>query len=524
MAGTTDKETLQCVACAARLSSGVGDKLDYNTLVSVLKKDRNVIPNVDNIWRNVGSTEKVANNLEQWANKTKNSSQQTEFDEWIDSSVWCANSLHNDDHFKSGDYKFYHADSFQPNFKGVFNILKKKIKKAAQSNQKFAKGTAGQIYNNLKLDANKWNPADMIAVKGGMSEQWERHVGSFAGDTPLLPPSIKGQQLQDDLHTFMKEQKGDNKKKVQIIELLEELYDYNRLIQYGIDSGEFIPISLKMTKSPNPAVGKTEQSEPKDLAKYFKMRIKIDKVKMLPTTQKSELYFRLTGLPGKQGRYYFDARGFEPTESLEDIQIQLMKIGADAAAGKITLPVTTIITKLSKGTTALSTMNRKKASIFRDPKFGLPQRLRTKLKSGIHGFIDYRIFDVVASGKETLNTEHVVRFGEYVHWLTKGKISQKVFMDQALKDTNYNKAMERGRKRGKVYDITLASTQAKYMKNKLQAAELTYVLTESSLSKEIKQNILRSMWLYAASEGLHIFNRKTISTYMMISSYLKCAK
>tara|TARA_Y100001963_G_C6747550_1_gene432410 strand:+ start:73 stop:1644 length:1572 start_codon:yes stop_codon:yes gene_type:complete len=523
MAGTTDKETLQCVACAARLDSGVGDKLDYNSFVSVLKKDRKVIPNVDNIWKNVGSTEKVANNLEQWAKMNKNSSQQKEFDEWVDSSIWVANSLHEDKHF-SGDYKFYHADAFQPNFKNVFNVLKKKLKKAAQGNQKFAKGTAGQIYNNLKLDANKWNPADMIAVKKGMSEQWATHVGSFAGNTPILPPGIKGQQLKDDLHTFLKEQTGESKKKVQIIENLEELYDYNKLIQYGIDSGEFIPISLKMTKSPNPAVGITQQSEPKDLAKYFKMRIKIDKVKMLPTTQKSELYFRLTGLAGKQGRYYFDARGFEPTEKLEDIQIQLVKVGADAAAGKLTLPVTTIIAKLSKGTAALSAMNRKKANIFRDPKWGLPRSLQTKLKSGIHGFIDYRIFDVVASGKEKLNTENVVRFGEYVQWLTKGKISQKVFMDQALKDTNYNKAMERGRKQGKVYDITLASTQAKYMKNKLQAAELTYVLTESSLSKEIKQNILRSMWLYAASEGLHIFNRKTISTYMMISSYLKCAK
>lgn len=523
MASDTEKETLQCVACAARLNSGLGSTLDYNSLVKVMREDSS-IPNISTIWDNIGTTPNVKNGLKRWAEETKNSANQATFDNWVDSSVWIAESLFNDNHFKTGDYKFYHADAFLPNFKKVFNHVKKEIKKAAQGDINFTKGTAGQIYNNLKLDANKWNPADMIAVKKGQSEKWAAYINSFQSNNPTLPPGISGGQMQDDLDSFLKSQTGKNKQRVKIISFLKDLYDYNRLIKYGMDSGEFVPVSLKLTKSPNPQVGVTEQATPADLTKYFKMKIKLERLKMFPNTQKSEIYFKLEGLTGKEGRYYFDARGFEGTDKLEDIQIEIKKIKADAAAGKLTLPVTTIITKLSGGNAALMRLKRKKAEIFRHPKWGLSRNLQTKLNSGIHGFMDYRLFDEIAKGKEQLNTEHIVRFGEYADWLSGGRTKQKQFMAEAVKNTNYNKAMDRGRRLGKVYDITLAHTQAKYMKNKIQSYELTYVVARSSLSQPIKDNILKSMWLYAASEGLHIFNKKEITTYMMVSSFIKCAK
>ena len=128
MASDTAKETLQCVACAARLNSGLGSTLNYSSLVQVMKQDSS-IPNINTIWDNIGTTQKVTNELAAWANSRKSSSEQTVFDEWVDSSVWVAESLYNDSHFESGDYKFYHADAFLPNFKKVFNYLKKEIKK-----------------------------------------------------------------------------------------------------------------------------------------------------------------------------------------------------------------------------------------------------------------------------------------------------------------------------------------------------------------------------------------------------------
>ena len=126
------------------------------------------------------------------------------------------------------------------------------------------------------MDANKWNPADMIAVKKGQSEKWAAYINSFQSNNPTLPSGISGGQMQDDLDSFLKSQTGKNKERVKIISFLKDLYDYNRLIKYGMDSGEFIPVSLKLTKSPNPQVGVTEQATPADLTKYFKMKIKLE--------------------------------------------------------------------------------------------------------------------------------------------------------------------------------------------------------------------------------------------------------
>ena len=93
----------------------------------------------------------------------------------------------------------------------------------------------------------------------------------------------------------------------------------------------------------------------------------------------------MDGLPGKTGKYSFDIRGFEPTRKIADIQIGLLKEGGSTYQGKITLPVTTMITKLSNGRMALSKMNAEKRRRFKK----MDNRMRNKLKSNIHGFVDY---------------------------------------------------------------------------------------------------------------------------------------
>ena len=63
-------------------------------------------------------------------------------DTWINSSVYVADSLAGDKHFKSGEYVFYRQDQFPGNgtlksFKDVFNVLKKNIKKAVRTTEEF---------------------------------------------------------------------------------------------------------------------------------------------------------------------------------------------------------------------------------------------------------------------------------------------------------------------------------------------------------------------------------------------------
>ena len=97
-----------------------------------------------------------------------------ELEAWINSSVWVAQSLESSQYLSGGGYIFYRQDQFPGNgtlksFKDVFNVLKKNIKKAVTKDPKFGKGTAGKIYGQLTLSDDKWNPADIVAVKSNKS-------------------------------------------------------------------------------------------------------------------------------------------------------------------------------------------------------------------------------------------------------------------------------------------------------------------------------------------------------------------
>ena len=71
----------------------------------------------------------------------------------------------------------------------------------------------------------------------------------------------------------------------------------------------------------------------------------------------------------------------------------------------------------------------------------------------------------------------------------------------------------------------MAFTQAKYMKNKVQSYEYAYVLDPrgAGLGRELRDNVLKSMWMYAASQGFAIFNQNASTTFLLSGSYIKCA-
>ena len=139
-------------------------------------------------------------------------------------------------------------------------------------------------------------------------------------------------------------------------------------------------ILFKITKNRITKIALKETPK-KDLEKYFTMTVKITDVEYKANTQKALLKFEVDGLPGKEGKWSFDIRGFETTRQLGDIQLGLLKKGSATYHGKITLPVSTMITKLSGGRTALSKMNAMKRKLFArsDP------RVKRNLMSGRHG-------------------------------------------------------------------------------------------------------------------------------------------
>ena len=103
----------------------------------------------------------------------------------------------------------------------------------------------------------------------------------------------------------------------------------------------------------------------------------------------------------------------------------------------------------------------------------------------------------------------------YIDFLTESKVAGAAILRQfaGIKES-----------RGKNPPVPAKLRQAlKYLKNKILSYEVSYIMDSAPLSKQIKDNILKSMWMYAASEGFTIFNKNKNVTFLLASSYVKCA-
>ncbi len=532
---TNHQESLQCLACAARRKLG---ELDYRTLITLMKQQsNNPGPEAKAIWNNVVIDENTKRGLARWADDPANPNL---LNTWVNSSVYVADSLTKDDHFKGGDYIFYRQDQF-PNagesFKNVFNDLMAEIKRDLRSSPTFARSYAGKIYNNITIKDDKWNPADFIAIKKGTENKWKGLVTKRGFDQWAATQS---RALRQDLVAFAKTLKGKDKNKLHIVESMQHLYLYNKLIGDGFEDGEFIPISLKQSKTPNPSVQAVFHREPKDLDKYFRMQVDISDVKYNPNNQKAEIEFDITNLKGTAddlNKWKFDVRGFETTRELADIQLGLLQRGGgakDSYHGKITLKVITQQIRGSGGSGAIRQMLQKKRELWKQ--YSPPGKVRPDpgmLKKWLigngHGFIDYRLFDELAKKNSNFLTEDiriVAMMSDYAAYLSGNKTTAREFGSNATSRSFYDKMIERGLRKGKDYsDVSISQTQAKYMKNKIQSYEVAHVVDYdgAGINKKVKNNIIKSMWMYAASKGFAIFKENKTSFYLLSGSYLKCA-
>ena len=502
------QESLQCLACAAEqeLNDFHGD--DLVQLMRGTHDKQAQIESYTGIDWNV-----MRRRFEDWSTD----SDVRVLGLWIQSSVTIARSLAKSKYLE-GKYKFYRQDQFPETgaasgngFKSNFDIIKNRIKAAIKKDPKFGKGVAGKVLGKLTLNSDKWNPADIVAVQTAHKNKWTKEINSFASNNR---PN-RGVAMKNDLIDYvqkLEKQDPKNFKKLEIVPAMGDLYDYNKLIFEGIDSNQFVPISLKQSEVDNPDSKLISMREPKDLEKYFNMTVDLGKVQYKPTTQKALIPFTISGLPGKNGNYSFDVRGFESTRKIEDIQMGLLKEGSATYHGKITLPVATYITKLSGGRTALSSLNAKKRSLLRE----LPNNLKSKMKSNKHGFTDYKVFlDHYSKSQVNINAD-VDSWAEYVDFLSGGATTKKDFKKEAKGDRFHSD-------KAKEYDLKKSFPRAKYMKNKVQAYEMAYVIDKSPLNRTIKDNILKSMWMYAASEGFTVFNTDRTTAFLLAGSYVKCA-
>ena len=217
------------------------------------------------------------------------------------------------------------------------------------------------------------------------------------------------------------------------------------------------------------------------------MDIKVTKIDWRQEAKKCLIYFDAPGF--QEG--FFDARGFEESGKMADIQIQLQQ-GKQASHGKVTLPVTYLITRLSKGTKY----------------FNVLQSMRRKCFGSTinRNFFDYKVIgnDFKDDSSVLANTSV---YAEYLTKLSGGKHPK-------------SKVIEMIQKMQKSRQSNLAI--AKWVKDKVQSYEVGFLLgNDKALGEEIRKNILKSMYLYASSKGFYIFRDAKVKSYMSSSTYLK---
>ena len=398
-------------------------------------------------------------------------------EDWIDSSVWIANSTY-PSYCKKGSYKFYRQD-FVPSFKGTYKEIKNRIKKNAKNS------VMKKMYKIVGMSEDKWNPADIIAIQESRSNNIINSLKNF--DATKVSKESKETQKQN------KSLKDSN---VTLLEDLDEMYEYNQLIDKLFKDSDCMGISLKKATSSSVNMHVIDHKADKGLKKALSMKVDITSVEYSSKNQKCIVNFIVAGEKG----HYLDIRGFETTTKIADIQVQLSKQGSSAAHGKITLPVVTLITKLSKGRIALSKLNSKKRTLFKSLK-----------PSSIHGFTDWKNFDNYIKNSVQFIAD-VPKWAEYIQWLSKSKHESVVVMKQVeslLKKKS-------GRTTG-IFDA------AKYLKHKVQSYEVGNLLDtqQNQIKEDIKENIIKSMISYAGSKGMMVFNDNKATAYMISSTYLK---
>ena len=603
---TVHQESLQCLGCAAYQE--LGDALDVKTLWKLMYGGNQKVekhPDNDVIWDSVGIDSRIKKQLIVWAEQgTKNDKEEKYLKKWLNSSIWVAKALKNDNIYEGSDYRFYRVDQFPgrgkyKDFKETFAQILKDIKSAANNTNLDDWDESVKVYadKNIKLMPDKWNPADFIAIQKNKELHWKDVIHNFITNTG------KHTTLANDLEKFLLKQKDDNtsktKPKIEILMAMAILYEYNKKITKGITDREFIPISLKLTEIENPGVTFSKIAEPTDLEKYFHLKIKTGKFEYSVKNQEAKFWFQTGGPNIVAGSYTFTMRTGASVEKVSgDVTNELKDLGvASAQAGKVAFSVSTKIAKLSGGRRGFTALKKKRRELWEkytpkgsdDPTKGV---FWDHTVSRTHGFTDWRVFDKLASvhsqnlkiARKELAAENakeldreelgfdrrisdrgawkgrpvgvkkrfimnedptgivndIKMWAEYADWLSGGETKMGDFMKEALGRNQWNEVLKQERRERQTskkperrkpdwrYNITLSQVQTKYMKSKIQAYEQAFILDpdssdKSKISLQMKRNIIKGMWMYAASKGFVIFKRGNVKSYLLSGSYIKCA-
>ncbi|AFB15441.1 hypothetical protein RW080711_181 [Synechococcus phage S-RIM8] len=471
MATTEDKESLQVLAMALRQEKG--SALLDTDLSLAMQNLNGQPPAVRDAC--VINYQRCNRSFAAWLT-------QNDVGGWVNSSVWIANKVY-PAYMRSGRYKFYRQD-FVPGFKGTFNRLKNDIK------QTTTRSVMKQMYDVVTVGEDKWNPADIIAIKDSESGRVLRELADF---NPARR-NAQSRKLQEENAKIRA--KGEGGKMLHAMEDLDGLYEYNQFIDELFKTKTCVGISLKKATDENVKMKVMRHSGVKGLKDALAMNIVITDVEYSESNQKCVVNFTMSGRSG----HYLDIRGFESSRAIADIQVQLSQRGGSAAHGKVTLPVISLIARRSGGGRAFMQIKSQRTRIFQGVQHA---------RSNIHNFTDWRVFDNYrARGGGTNLVADLPKWAQYIAWLSRNQHSSGHVVDHVTQ-------LLAGRNG--------TFNAAKYLKHKVQAYEVGYLLDkeQNNIREDIKNNIIKSMIAYAGSKGLIVFTDRRATAFMKSSTYLK---
>ncbi len=546
----TRNESLQCIACAIRQQkrtpidggdiliflSNIADQrslkgtelTDYNNVKNAVQIDSQLYSTgyqwgfqrwyeqdtIEEQYETMGEINVYEDDLD-----VKISVRGSQLQQWKESCAAIANRLATSSYLKGNDYIFYHADQIDIKSKAV-EILKE-VKDSAPGGTTFKRA----IEFAAKGTGDKWNPADMFAVKRSSASDIETKVrnenwGNSTNDMREINKNLK--EFKKKFRTGSPQ----SKTALSLHEGMVSIYTYNKYIDNLFVDGTCVPISLKKTSVRYPPLKLYRHKDDYSVKQAMLLKITIDKVDYKPTAQKAIVEFSV----GKQSGWSLEIRGFESSSSgaISDVQLQLQK-GKEASHGKITLPLYSFLTEASGGMRAVQLQRRIKRIIFGSDINLMGKESHVFTSNQV--FDDYAkkkpIFDTV-NGGERSNSPRFNRFrlvqdhkmwARYVHWLTRGSVPNA----NGVTNNDIIKTYEAKLGTSKNPSDSKWIAAAKYLKHKVQSAEAAFVvdISKPGLSRVIRENILKGAYTYGVSKGMTIFGEDNITEYVSSSTFLK---
>lgn len=483
----------------------------------------------------------------------------SDLEAWVESSVAIANKLAASSYLNK-NYIFAHADQRVGNARITIKDLAQKIVKDVKSVAVEPKFTTA-INLIARGSGDKWNPADMFAYEKTATSSIGNTINEFErGNIPNVSADMK--KANKELNDLGDKVKGRAGRNIEMIEEMHDLYAYNQLIDKYFEDGTVIPISLKKGRKGSVPLKLIKHKQTKGIEDALELEVKITNVTYVPTAEagKAIVEFDIGGKAGAK----LDFRGFEVTTNIENIQAQIQAAGSTSSHGKITLPLYSFIVEESQGMNAIKAQRRIKQKLFGNDIPTSGDILFTPASI----FVDYaNTRGTRGRFNQTTLVEDTPKWAQYIQWLTKGSMSsgtnignmeivrrvrQKLGDPTGSTEAQMPKGKIRGREtivfaggkkslmkawerdsKGKLKKMTPNTTYkgkpqdyiwaAKYIKTVVQSAEAAFVvdLARKAPKKSIKENILKSAYLYAASKGLRIFSNTDVKEFFSASTYLK---